>query len=58
MTGSMLARDADPTGFTAALEALLEAVPGGLCATFLDAEGETIDLATRIDPYEARVYSA
>ena len=58
MTGSILARDADPTGFTAALEALLEAVPDGLCATFLDAEGETIDLATRVDPYEARVYSA
>jgi hypothetical protein len=58
MSAPILARDADPTGFTAALEALLEAVPGGLCATFLDAEGETIDLATRIDPYDARVYSA
>lgn len=58
MSAPILARDTDPTGFTAALEALLDAVPAGLCATFLDAEGETIDLATRIDPFEARVYSA
>jgi predicted regulator of Ras-like GTPase activity (Roadblock/LC7/MglB family) len=54
----ILARTADPTGFTSALEALLEEVPDAVCATFLDSEGETIDLATRIDPYDAMIFSA
>ncbi len=56
--GPILPRDAAPTGFTATLEALLREVPEALCATLLDAEGETIDLATRIDAFDARVYSA
>ena len=48
----------DRSGFTAALEALLHDLPEVLCATFIDDEGETIDLATRIDPFEARVAGA
>jgi len=51
-------RDVDATAFTAALESLLLAVPEALCATFVDAEGETIDLATRVDPFDAKVYAA
>lgn len=51
-------RDSDRTGFTATLEALLETLPDALCATFLDGEGETIDLATRVDPFDARIFSA
>lgn len=51
-------REVDATAFTAALEALLDAVPEALCATFVDAEGETIDLATRIDGFDARIYAA
>ncbi len=51
-------RDVDATAFTAALERLLVAVPDALCATFVDAEGETIDLATRVDPFDAMVYAA
>lgn len=58
MRRPILARDNDQTAFTAHLEALLEALPEALCATFLDAEGETIDLATRVDAFEARVYAA
>lgn len=55
---AILPRDVDDTAFTPSLVALLESVPTGLCATFLDAEGETIDLATRVDGFEARIYSA
>ncbi len=58
MRRPILARDNDETAFTPHLAALLEAMPEALCATFLDAEGETIDLATRIDPFDARVYAA
>lgn len=46
------------TGFTAPLEALLRDLPGVLCATFIDSEGETIDLATRIDAFDARIAGA
>lgn len=46
------------TGFTPALEALVHDLPEALCATFIDDEGETIDLATRVDLFEARVAGA
>lgn len=58
MRRPILARDNDETAFTPHLEALLEALPEALCATFLDAEGETIDLATRVDAFDARIYAA
>lgn len=58
MRRAILPRDSDRTGFTATLEALLDLLPDALCATFLDSEGETIDLATRVDPFDARIYSA
>jgi hypothetical protein len=47
-----------PSGFTPALEALLVDLPEALCATFIDDEGEAIDLATRVDPFDARVAGA
>lgn len=51
-------RTLDRSGFTPALEALLADLPLVLCATFIDDEGETIDLATRIDAFDARVAGA
>lgn len=52
------ARTLDPSGFTPALESLLLDLPEALCATFVDDEGEAIDLATRIDAFDARVAGA
>jgi len=54
----ILPRDVDPTGFTEILDGLVSDLPDALCATFMDGEGETIDLSTRIDPFEARVATA
>jgi predicted regulator of Ras-like GTPase activity (Roadblock/LC7/MglB family) len=47
-----------PTGFSPHLDALLDAVPEALAAVFIDDEGETVDLSTRVDDYEARVAGA
>ena len=54
----LLARELLPTGFTPVLESLLRALPEALCAVFVDEEGEAIDLATRIDGFDARVAGA
>jgi hypothetical protein len=51
-------RDLDRTSFTAALERLVEALPESRCVTFIDDEGEAVDLATRVDVFEARVAGA
>lgn len=48
----------EPTGFTAALEALVFELPEALCAVFIDDEGEAIDLASRVDLFEARIAGA
>lgn len=47
-----------PTGFSPHLDALLDAVPEALAAVFIDGEGETVDLATRVEDFEARVAGA
>ena len=52
------ARGLDVTGFTEPLETLVDALPEAQCATFIDDEGEAVDLATRVDPYEARIAGA
>jgi predicted regulator of Ras-like GTPase activity (Roadblock/LC7/MglB family) len=52
------ARDQDSTGFTKHLDSLVRQVPEALCAVFVDAEGEAVDLATRIDPFDARITAA
>ena len=51
-------RDQAATGFSKHLDALVRQVPEALCAVFVDGEGETIDLATRMDTFEARVVGA
>jgi hypothetical protein len=54
----MRVRELDVTGFTEALETLVAALPEAESATFIDDEGEAVDLAARVDPYEARVAGA
>lgn len=55
---SQSARGFEATGFSAVLGELLDALPDGRCAVFVDAEGETIDLATRIPAFDARIAGA
>jgi len=55
---SLLPRDVATTGFTSILEGLVESLPEALCAIFVDGEGEAIDYATRIDPFEAKILGA
>jgi hypothetical protein len=54
----MFARGLDATGFTEPLESLVTELPEALSATFIDDEGEAVDLAARVDPFEARVAGA
>lgn len=54
----MRARGLDVTGFTEPLEALVRALPEAESATFIDDEGEAVDLAARVDPFEARIAGA
>lgn len=51
-------RDLDPTSFTNALEVLVVALSEARSATFIDEEGEAVDLAARVEPFEARVAGA
>lgn len=51
-------RDQAATGFSVVLDELVRSVPEALCAVFVDPEGETVDLATRIDAFDARVTGA
>lgn len=51
-------RDQATTGFSAVLDELVASVPNALCAVFVDPEGETVDLAARIDPFDARITGA
>ena len=51
-------RDTDATGFTQLLDTLLQQLPEGLCVVFVDGEGETVDFAARIDPFDARITGA
>ncbi|MEZ4405963.1 MAG: hypothetical protein R3A52_05760 [Polyangiales bacterium] len=51
-------RGAERTGFTAALEALVRGAREALCAVFVDAEGEAIDVATAIDEFDAKITGA
>lgn len=51
-------RDQAVTGFTRHLNALLRQLPEAVCAVFIDTEGETVDLSSRMDPFEARIAGA
>jgi hypothetical protein len=47
------------TGFTAILETLVKALPGGVGVALVDAEGEAVDYAgDRIDPFDVKVTAA
>jgi predicted regulator of Ras-like GTPase activity (Roadblock/LC7/MglB family) len=51
-------RDQAVTGFSGHLDNLIRQLPEALCAVFIDGEGETIDLASRLDLFDARVTGA
>jgi predicted regulator of Ras-like GTPase activity (Roadblock/LC7/MglB family) len=40
------------------LDELVHSIPHAICAVFVDPEGETVDLASRVDPFDARVAGA
>ncbi|AUX21825.1 hypothetical protein SOCEGT47_023140 [Sorangium cellulosum] len=51
-------RDQAPSSFTSILEDLLCAIPGAQAAALVDFEGETIDYAGRLDPFDVKVSAA
>lgn len=51
-------RDELESSFTPILRRTLESLPRALCAVFVDIEGECIDYASSIDPFEAKVSGA
>jgi hypothetical protein len=56
--GEALQRDRPETPFSKLLGEFLRAHDRVLCAVFVDAEGECVDYASRVDPYEAMVFGA
>lgn len=52
------ARDMDATPFTAILDRLIERMPGAYGAALVDGEGETVDYAGLVVPYDIRVAAA
>ncbi|MGK3995228.1 roadblock/LC7 domain-containing protein [Sorangium sp. So ce1024] len=55
---SPLPRDQAPSSFTTILEDLLCAIPGAHAAALVDFEGETIDYAGCLDPFDLKVTAA
>ncbi|WP_437784244.1 roadblock/LC7 domain-containing protein [Sorangium sp. So ce1097] len=55
---SPLPRDQAPSPFTTILEDLLCAIPGAHAAALVDFEGETIDYAGCLDPFDLKVTAA
>lgn len=51
-------RDQAPSSFTQILDNLLLAIPGALAAALVDFEGETIDFAGNLDPFDVKVAAA
>ena len=51
-------RDMDATPFTPILERLITRLPGAYGAVLVDSEGETVDYAGGVVPYEIRVAAA
>jgi hypothetical protein len=51
-------RDQEPSTFSRILERLLHATPGGQAAALVDFEGETVDYAGHLDPFELKVTAA
>ena len=52
------ARDQATSTFTRILERLLAATPGAQGAALVDFEGETVDYAGRLDPFELKIAAA
>jgi hypothetical protein len=57
-TASAPRRDQEPSTFTTILERLLAATPGSQGAVLVDSEGETVDYAGQIEPFELKVAAA
>jgi hypothetical protein len=55
---SRLPRDQAPSSFTSILENLICAVPGAQAAALVDFEGETIDYAGTLEPFDVKVAAA
>lgn len=51
------ARDQDPSGFSPVLQSLCDSTMA-LSAALVDSEGETVDYASQLDPFETRVAAA
>jgi hypothetical protein len=51
-------RDQDPSSFFGILESLLRAAPGILGAALVDGEGETVDYAGELPPFQIKVAAA
>jgi predicted regulator of Ras-like GTPase activity (Roadblock/LC7/MglB family) len=58
VTETRSVRDQDATGFTRHLDTLLRQLPDAVCAVFVDSEGETVDLSSRMDAFETRIVGA
>jgi hypothetical protein len=51
-------REQSPSRFTEILEGLLRAIPGAQAGALVDFEGETIDYAGDLDPFDVKVAAA
>ncbi len=51
-------RDQDESAFTEILRRMREKVPAVLAAVFVDTEGECIDYASKLEPFDAKVSAA
>ncbi|UQA59262.1 roadblock/LC7 domain-containing protein [Polyangium aurulentum] len=51
-------RDQEISGFTGILERLIQSVPGAKGAAIVDGEGETVDYAGPMDPFELKICAA
>lgn len=54
----VVARDQQESAFTTILAALVDRVAGARAAALVDVEGETVDYAGRLDPYELKIAAA
>ncbi len=51
-------RDQEPSSFTAILERLIAATPGAKAAALVDFDGETVDYAGLLEPFEVKIAAA
>lgn len=51
-------RDQSPSTFTTILQRLVDATPGSIGAALVDYEGETVDYAGAIEPYDLKIAAA